>query len=206
MRASRVWKTVLGVEHTVIEGVELEADGQGGWVLVVSVRTTRRQARRCPVCGARCPGYDRGEGPARWRGLDLGATKVFLQSRPGRVQCPLHGVLTARVPWARHDARFTTAFEDQVAWMAAHMSSSTVGELMRISWRTVGAITTRVVTQARGKVDRLAGLVRIGIDEKSYRRGHRYLMVVVDHVTGRVVWVKPGFRSCLPMKWRGFGV
>ena len=41
-------------------------------------------------------------------------------------------------------------------------------------------------------VDRLDGLRRIGIDEISYKRGHRYLTVVVDHDTGRLVWAAPG--------------
>lgn len=41
-------------------------------------------------------------------------------------------------------------------------------------------------------VCRFAGLVRIGIDEISYKRGHRYLTVVVDHDTGRLVWAAPG--------------
>ena len=40
--------------------------------------------------------------------------------------------------------------------------------------------------------DRLAGLRRIGIDEISYKRGHKYLTVVVDHDTGRLVWAAPG--------------
>ena len=72
------------------------------------------------------------------------------------------------------------------------MSATTVCEVMRISCRTVGVITARVVVRARGRSDRLAGLVRIGIDEKSYRKGHKYLMIVVDHATGRVVWARQG--------------
>ncbi len=35
-------------------------------------------------------------------------------------------------------------------------------------------------------------MCRIGIDEISYKRGHRYLMVVVDHDSGRLVWATPG--------------
>ena len=35
----------------------------------------------------------------------------------------------------------------------------------------------------------LDGLPRIGIDEISYRKGHRYLTVVVDHDSGRLVWI-----------------
>lgn len=45
-----------------------------------------------------------------------------------------------------------------------------------------------------GAVDRLAGLRRIGIDEIAYRKGHRYLVVVIDHETGRIVWSGEGRR------------
>jgi transposase len=49
---------VLGVEHTVIESVELELDGRGGEILVVAVRPKGGAAARCSRCGRRCPGYD----------------------------------------------------------------------------------------------------------------------------------------------------
>jgi len=62
---------------------------------------------------------------------------------------------------------------------------------MRMAWRTVGAIAGRVVADAREVRDPFDGLTRIGIDEISYRRGHKYLMVVVDHDSGRVVWPRP---------------
>ena len=41
-------------------------------------------------------------------------------------------------------------------------------------------------------MDRLEGLRRIGVDEISYKKGHRYLTVVVDYDTGRLVWAAPG--------------
>ena len=65
-------------------------------------------------------------------------------------------------------------------------------QLLRVAWRTVGAIVTRVNADVDAKVDRLDGLRRIGIDEISYKRGHRYLIVVVDHDTGALVWAGPG--------------
>jgi transposase len=64
--------------------------------------------------------------------------------------------------------------------------------LLRVAWRTVGSIVTRVNADIDATVDRLDGLRRIGIDEISYKRGHRYLTVVVDHDTGRLVWAAPG--------------
>ena len=58
--------------------------------------------------------------------------------------------------------------------------------------RVVGVVAGRVVADAREIRDPFDGLERIGIDEISYRRGHKYLMVVVDHDTGRLVWAKAG--------------
>jgi transposase len=64
--------------------------------------------------------------------------------------------------------------------------------LMRVAWRTVGAIVTRVAEDAMAGVDRFAGLRRIGIDEISYKKGHRYLTVVVDHDSRRLIWAAAG--------------
>ncbi len=72
------------------------------------------------------------------------------------------------------------------------ISKTAVVELLRVAWRTVGAILARVAADIDRRVDRLAGLRRIGIDEISYKRGHYYLTVVVDHDTGRLVWAAPG--------------
>ncbi len=188
-----VWKVLLGVErHVVIEDVELEVAGGGEVVVVASVRVARRRRLRCGRCLRACPGYDRGDGRRRWRGLDLGSTQVFLEAESPRVRCRQHGVIVAVVPWARHDSPFTAAFEDQIVWLAAHTAASTVAELMRSSWRAVTSMVTRVVAEARGKTDRLSGLTRIAIDEKAYRKGQRYLTVVTDLDTGRVVWAAKG--------------
>lgn len=193
MSGVRVWKVVLGVEqHVVIEGVDLEVTDGGDVVVVASVRASRRQASRCGQCLRRCPGYDRGDGRRRWRGLDLGSMQVFLEAGAPRVRCREHGVVVAAVPWARHDSVFTAAFEEQAAWLAAHATATMVAELMRSSWRAVTRMVSRVVAEARGRTDRLAGVVKIAIDEKAYRKGHRYITVVTDVDTGRVVWAAEG--------------
>jgi len=179
---------VLGVEHTVIESVDLEPDGRGGEVLIAAVRPRGGTGSRCSRCGRRCPGYDVSKEPRRWRGLDLGTTPVYLQATTRRVSCPTHGVVVAAVPWARAGSRFTTAFEDTTAWLVCHATLSVVAVLLRVAWRSVSAIVIRVVAERAGAIDRLAGLRRIGIDEISYRKGQRYLMVVTCHDTGRLVW------------------
>src|SRR5690606_22258270 len=96
------------------------------------------------------------------------------------------------VPWARHGSWFTRDFEDTVGWLATATSKTAITELMRIGWRAVGGIVTRIQAEIDAQVDRLEGLRRIGIDEISYKKGHRYLTIVVDHDTGRLVWAGVG--------------
>ncbi|MGZ6565665.1 MAG: ISL3 family transposase [Solirubrobacteraceae bacterium] len=188
MRSKRVWARLLGLGKAVVEAVEIAADG----AVVVAVRPRFSQRDRCPHCRRRCPGYDLGEGRRCWRALDLGTTFCFLEADAPRVSCKQHGVVVAMVPWARHDSWFTGAFEDQCAWLAVNTSKSAICELMRISWRTVGRICERVTAEQKQGRDLLSGLSRLGFDEISVRKGQRYLTVVVDHHSGRLVWAHAG--------------
>jgi transposase len=186
----KVWRRLLGVDdRMVIERVEFDEETDA---VVAHVRPRRLRKRRCGRCGRRAPSYDRGEGRRRWRALDLGELRSLLEADAPRVNCPTHGPTVIQVPWARHAAGHTRAFDDTVAWLAVHTSKTAIVELLRIAWVTVGAIVTRVVEEARAAVDPFDGLRRIGIDEISYKRGHRYLTIVVDHDTGRLVWAAKG--------------
>jgi transposase len=197
VRSTRIWTRLLGVEKTVIETVEVEEseageNDPGDVLIVVHARPARGRRLRCGVCERRCGKYDNGEGRRRWRALDLGTLRAVIEAEAPRVLCPEHGVTVASVPWARHGAGHTLAFDDTVAWLATHCSKTTVTQLMRIGWRTVGSICARVWAQVTERVDLLAGLRRIGIDEISYKKRHKYLTIVVDHDTRRLVWAAAG--------------
>jgi transposase len=188
----RLWRGLLGVDRrTVIEDIEL-GEEEGAGLAVARVRPRSGVGRRCGRCQTRAPLYDRGEGRRRWRGLDWGTVQVVLEAQAPRVNCPEHGPTVVAVPWARHHAGHTYAFDDTVAWLAVACSKTAVCELMRIAWRTVGAIVARVWADTEKRIDRFANLRRIGIDEISYKRHRKYLTVVVDHDSGRLVWGAPG--------------
>ena len=191
MRNATLWRALLGVEKTVVEDVEFEED-ELRLIAHVRPRARARARGRCGRCDRRSPAYDRGEGRRRWRALDLGTIQVFLEADAPRVNCAVHGPTVAAVPWARHDAGHILVFDEQVAWLATQCSKTAITELMRIAWRTVGAIITRVWADVEAVHDRFADLSRIGIDEISYKRGQKYLTVVVDHDSGRLVWAAPG--------------
>jgi transposase len=188
-----IFRGLLGLEHTAIENVKLDPVG----ALVIEVRPMAGRRHRCGRCRRRCPRYDAGAGRRRWRTLDHGTTMAFLEADAPRVRCQVHGVVVAHVPWAAHGAGHSHTFDQHIAWLVVHMSKTAATELMRVAWRTVGAIVERVWDRLEdehgGRAGAgLDGLSRIGIDEISYRRGHLYLTVVVDHDTGRLVWAEPG--------------
>ncbi len=187
MRVSSVLRRLLGIEQAVIERVHLGSCG-----LITHMRVGARQRLRCSRCRKRCGKHDDGRGRRRWRSLDMGSTRSFIEADAPRVRCPLHGVVVAYVPWASPGSGFTHEFEQQTAYLAVNASQKVVAQLMRVAWRTVGRILQRIVAAALEGRDLLDGVTRIGIDETSYRRGHRYLTVVVCHDTGRLIWAAPG--------------
>lgn len=199
MRTTKMLARALRVEGALIKEVREEGDA-----IVVRVRAPARARKRCPVCCRRCPGYDAGDGDRRWRTHDVVLAHAFIEAESPRVRCPEHGVLVAHVPWARHRSGFTRSFEDTIAWLAVRTDKSTLAGLMAIAW--AGAIVARVCAPGLADDSRFDGVTRIGIDELSYRKGHQYLTVVVNHDTGHLLWAHPGRNEATLRKFfRAFG-
>jgi transposase len=163
----------------------------GGSPVVVDV-SLRRRVLACPACSFTTRArYDLRGVDSSWRHLDLGGRVCELRMRRRRLDCPTHGVVAEGVPFARPGARFTADFEDLVVWLVTRSDKSTVATFARVAWRTVGAMCERVSVDVLDP-DRLAGLVNIGVDEISWRKHHKYLTLVCDHATSKIVWGAPG--------------
>lgn len=155
------------------------------------VRVERRSgaALRCPKCGRACRRYDTRE--RKWRNLDAWGYRTFFVCGVPRVDCPEHGVSTLPVPWAEGRSRYTAAFEMEVAAWLREASVLAVAKRMRMSWNAVAGIMDRAVR--RGLERRKAEpLRRLSVDETSFKRRHRYVTVVSDPDTGRVLHVAQG--------------
>ena len=186
MRVSTAFNKMLELPGASVVSVAFSTEG-----VLVGIRH-RRAKLRCS-CGFETRSrYD--TSTRRWRHVNLGACRLVLEGEIRRLRCPRCGVRTEEVPWARPGARHTRDFEDVVAWLAQRTDKTTTATLMRCSWEAVDNIVTRVVDDHLD-ARRLDDLYRIGVDEVSYRRGHRYLTVVADHDSGRVVWVAKGKRG-----------
>jgi transposase len=192
MHTKSLVKRLLKTDRIVVEKVNLEEDG-GEEILVIRARPFSRDTHRCPICGKRCPGYDSSNKVRRWRALDFGSERVYIEAPAPRVKCHEHGVIVAKVPWARHDSAYTCDFETAVTWLTLHTTMRDVAEYFRIEWHTVGSIARRVQEELeRGRPSRFDNIEEIGIDETSYKKGHKYMTVVVNHKTGHLIWAKKG--------------
>jgi transposase len=195
VRTTTVVRKLLGLCQAVVV-CSWELDDVGGDAprprLVVNVRIRAGRGGRCGRCGEASPWFDRGDGRRSWRHLDIGVASCELVADAPRVSCGTHGPTVAQVPWARHDSAFTRAFEDVVVHDAVVGNKAAAGARYAISWRAVNNASVRVATEALGRVDLLEGLVAIAIDEVKYKKGQRYLTVVCDQFTGRVVWAAKG--------------
>jgi transposase len=186
MRVCTAFNRLLRLPGASVIDVSFGAEGV---IVTVRLRRRRRVCGRCGQTGRRLQIHDRRM--KRWRHLDLGANRCVIESELRRLRCSDCGVHLEAVPWARHDAHHTRDFEDTVAWLAQQMAKTPIAGLLRIGWDTVGKIVERVVADHLDQ-RRLHGLVAIGCDEISYRKGQRYLTSVVDHKTGAIVWCAPG--------------
>ncbi len=189
-----IFKKVLNVKHTVVTDAAFFTDSDGVNHLKIYARPDKWHENDCPVCHKSCPRYDSQNHHSRvWRGLDWGGTLVEVVGHTHRIHCPKHGILTADIPWAYPDSGFTREFDMSVSWLACHLPKSAVSEYMRIDWETVGRCVHRAVNEIEpDRSRRLKGLVNIGIDETSYRKGHKYMTVVINNDNNSVVWASLG--------------
>jgi transposase len=190
-----VWDEVLDTEHATVLRTYIEQwprkDRKPEKVLIIVVEAGEAHRFLCPECGQR--GKPAEYDVKRWRTLDVHGKRAFLEADLPRIRCPQHGKITAAVPWARHDDRFSRPFEEFAAWKAAHAAWSRVAAELRITWEALANIVARTAADAAAGTDRLDGLTMIGIDEKSWGKGSdRYLMIITNHLTGTVAWTGEG--------------
>jgi transposase len=188
MRVRTAFNRLLRLPGASVIDVSFSAEG-----VIVSVRLRRRR-RVCSRCGQTGRLAIHGRRVKRWRHLDLGASRCIIECELRRLWCRSCGAQFEAVPWARAGSRYTRDFEDVVAWLAQQMAKTPIAGLLRIAWDTVGRIVARVTADHLDE-RRLDGLILIGVDEISYRRGQRYLTSVADHRTGAIVWCRAGRNS-----------
>ncbi|MDI6891207.1 MAG: ISL3 family transposase [Thermodesulfovibrionales bacterium] len=140
----------------------------------------------CPECGKKYMIYDHRE-ERQWRHLDTMQFQTMLHCRIPRIACTEHGVKSIDVPWAERNSRFTALFERLAIDVLLGCQNQTKAmELLNLSWDEVHNIQDKAVQ--RGLSRRSDGELKyIGVDEKSFLKGHQYATVVSDLNNPRVI-------------------
>lgn len=187
MSITSVFRRLLSLQGTRVLGVEFFPTAM---MICVDVSPTRRNPT-CSRCGRRHAVGTYDSERRIWRHVDLGPWEIYLRYRIRRFLCPhCKAVVTEIVPWAEFASAFSRDFEDVASFLAQQTTQATVSRTLKIAWPTVGNIVRRTV--ARRGPARIGRLYRIGVDEISYRKHHKYLSIIADHDTGHVVWAGNG--------------
>lgn len=145
----------------------------------------------CPECEQLCHVHDHRE-ERTWRHLDTMQFQTYLHCKVPRADCPAHGVGTVKTPWAGKNSRFTILFERLcVDMLLAARNITKACELLKISWDQLRLIMERSVQRGLSRRD-LEGLRHVGIDEKAFKKRHKYMSILTDIDGSRVLDVEFG--------------
>ena len=186
MQDTKLFETILGLQAPwKIGRVALDTSGAR-----VDLWAEHADDMRwpCPECQQALPCRDHVEERV-WRHLDTCQYQTFLHARVPRVDCPTHGVRQVRVPWAEARSRFTLLRERLIIDLILQCSTVTGAcRIAGISWDDAWGVMDRAVM--RGRARKEARPIRYaGVDEKAFRKGHRYHTIVCDLARSTVEYV-----------------
>jgi transposase len=185
---TELYRHLLGiVAPWTVERVEMDPKGRR-----VDVWAAHPAGERwpCPECGQPLALFDHAEERV-WRHLDSCAFHTFLHARVPRVECPQHGKLQVRVPWAEPNSRFTALFERWSIQVMQQTDTAAAAELLGISWDEAWGIQERAVARGLATKPPLA-LRTMGVDEKAVGHGQDYATLVYNLEKSTVEWVGEG--------------
>jgi len=187
---------LLGIERPwFVDDVTVDREKK-----VVETFVAYEGAASCPTCNRDAPKHDHRE--RRWRHLDLYEFVAFVIAQVPRVDCPEHGIHQIKVSWADGRNGFTALFERLAISLLQEMSIAAVARTLRLSWDEIDGIMQRAITRGLAlREDRI--IKHVGIDEKSFKKRHKYVTVVTDLDESQVIWVGRGRkREVLDSFWR----
>jgi transposase len=150
-----------------------------------------RHTLQCSACGSRHVTAHGGV-PRLFRTVPIGSKPTRVLLKVPRVECHDCGLTRqAKVPFADPQKRYTHAFERYALELSARMTIQDVARHLGVSWDTIKDIQKQDLQQHFSK-PRLRDLRQIAIDEIAVGKGQRYLTVVLDLVSGAVVFVGDG--------------
>lgn len=143
----------------------------------------------CPKCSKMVNAYD--TTIKRWRHLNFFQYACYLTARVPRVDCPKDGALQIEVPWARNNTDLTLLFESLMMTLCREMPVNKVAKIIGANGNKLWRVMDYYTLAAR-KLEDFSGVTKIGVDETSKTKGHKYVTLFVDLEERRTIFVAKG--------------
>lgn len=146
---------------------------------------------RCPECGRRGRIVRTATDERTWMDITVFGIKIILHYAPKEIDCPTHGRIQEDIPWAAVRARVTYRLEYRICAFSQIMTQKAAAEILKLPSSTISDILHRLITRTRAG-HKIRGLITLGVDEISYRKGKKYATIVYDLDRSCVVWIGKG--------------
>ena len=190
METIEIFTMALGLtEPWYVEDVQFVDNGDNGRTLYIDITFQKGWQFATPQ-GGRQTAHDTVE--REWRHLNFFQHECHIRCRVPRIKTGEHTIETVQVPWARKGSGFTMLFEAYAMLliekeMPVSSAAETVGETAPRLWRVFDYWVSRSIE----RLD-LSKVKRVGMDETSYKKGHRYITQFVDLYAHRTIFVTEG--------------
>lgn len=150
-----------------------------------------RERLRCSHCGS-LDVWAQGGVRRVFRSLPIGNRPTLVGLKVPRVLCWSCGkIRQVKIGFADPKKQYTRALERYALDLSRHMTIKDVAEHLQLSWDTIKEIQAKHLRHQFSR-PKLHKLKQIAIDEINIGKGHHYLTVVLNLLTGAVVFVGDG--------------
>jgi transposase len=123
------------------------------------------------------------------RDLNLATARVWISCRYRKVLCSCcQAVHIEDLELFHPYLRVTVRLAQYVYQLCQVMTVTEVSRHLGLNWKTVKGIDKYYLERDFGQPD-LTGLRILAVDEIAMRKGHQYLTVVLDYLSGRILFV-----------------
>lgn len=187
MTISKFIRKLLGLQDLKISGFEFR---EKDLTLVLDIKLSGKSGL-CPECQQRGAPVASTPQIREWLDVSLLDTQVVFRYAPREIECSTHGRRQECIPFAAHLSRITHRLEYLLVHHCKAMTQKATAELLHLAPSTLSDLLHRVITRIRAG-HKIRGLRKIGIDEISFKKGHKYATIVYDLEKRCVLWVGEG--------------
>jgi len=177
---------------------EQSVHGKNASSALIKLRPDLRYRPLCHECGKHADTVHSQGHFRHIRDLNMASAQVWLEVGYRKVWCnDCGGVRVEQLSFAHASQRVTHRLARYIYGLCKVMTIKEVAEHLDLDPKTVKKIDKEYLEKEFGETD-TDNLRVLMIDEIAVRRGHRYMTVVADYFSGRVVWMGAGRNS----RWR----